>query len=149
VSGVLEKDGEKIRHTYADYLTWDTGEQRYEIIDGDAHMMSSPTVSHQTISGGLFVQFLDTGEGPGHYISTAYDAAETIDVSVLPGLKIDWKAGYIPRSLLRKIYCHRKCCNPIFGSGHVPGPYNKFPIQRRYPGACSWVLHFTGIWRAP
>jgi Uma2 family endonuclease len=43
-------------YTYADYLEWET-DKRYEIIDGEAYMMSSPTVTHQTISGELFGQF--------------------------------------------------------------------------------------------
>ncbi|MDR2049545.1 MAG: Uma2 family endonuclease [Treponema sp.] len=182
------KEEEKNHYTYADYLEWDTDE-RYEIIDGEAYMMSAPTVSHQTISGELFGQvwnflrdkpcrvfaapldvrlfpeedqrddtvvqpdivvvcdeskladnrscrgapdlvieilspsntgslmflkfqkYLQAGvreywvvnpetgevqvhvldeERPGRYISTAYDAAKTIDAAVLPGLKIDF-----------------------------------------------------------
>jgi hypothetical protein len=33
--------------------------------------------------------------------------------------------------------CSPKTRSPVRG-----GEYNKFPIQRRYPGACSWVLHY-------
>jgi len=40
-------------YTYADYLYWDDGE-RYEVIDGVAYMMASPTAIHQGISGELF-----------------------------------------------------------------------------------------------
>ena len=36
------------RYTYADYASWDD-ESRYELIDGKAYLMSSPTVSHQRI----------------------------------------------------------------------------------------------------
>ena len=36
-------------YTYADYLSWDTG-TRYEIIDGVAYAMASPTAHHQRIS---------------------------------------------------------------------------------------------------
>ncbi|MDR0670133.1 MAG: Uma2 family endonuclease [Treponema sp.] len=43
------------RFTYADYLEWE-GPERYEIIEGEAFMMSSPTVEHQTILGELLVQ---------------------------------------------------------------------------------------------
>jgi hypothetical protein len=32
---------------------------------------------------------------------------------------------------------------PIFGSGYGPRQYYKFPIQRRYLGACPEVLHYT------
>jgi Uma2 family endonuclease len=41
--------------TYADYLEWE-GSERYEIINGEAFMMSSPSVEHQTISGEIFAQ---------------------------------------------------------------------------------------------
>ncbi|MDR2178645.1 MAG: Uma2 family endonuclease [Treponema sp.] len=44
------------RYTYADYLVWDT-EERYEILDGEAYMMSAPTVAHQIISRELLGQF--------------------------------------------------------------------------------------------
>jgi Uma2 family endonuclease len=40
-------------YTYADYLQWDTDE-RYEVIDGIAYAMASPTAAHQIISGELF-----------------------------------------------------------------------------------------------
>ncbi|MDR3171184.1 MAG: Uma2 family endonuclease, partial [Treponema sp.] len=41
--------------TFADYLTWDD-EERWELIDGKAYMMSSPTSFHQNISGDIFGQ---------------------------------------------------------------------------------------------
>jgi hypothetical protein len=70
-------------------------------------------------------------------------------IGILPVIKIDWKAWSIPksRSLLRKIY--HTSCKILFGSGYGPrtrlrgGEYNKFPLQRRYSGACSWVLHYA------
>jgi Uma2 family endonuclease len=54
MSTALEK--EVIQYTYADYYAWDT-EERYEIIDGEAYMMSAPTVPHQAISRELLGQF--------------------------------------------------------------------------------------------
>jgi Uma2 family endonuclease len=39
--------------TYKDYLGWD-GDERYEIIDGEAYMMAPPSRIHQDISGALF-----------------------------------------------------------------------------------------------
>jgi Uma2 family endonuclease len=36
-------------YTYADYLRWNDGE-RYELIDGEAYMMSTPSRLHQEIS---------------------------------------------------------------------------------------------------
>ena len=44
------------RYTYADYTGWDA-ESRYELIDGKAYMMSSPTATHQRILGSFFLQF--------------------------------------------------------------------------------------------
>jgi Uma2 family endonuclease len=49
---VAEKQ-EKKRYTYADILTWDENE-RYELLDGEAYMMSSPNRMHQKILGVLF-----------------------------------------------------------------------------------------------
>ena len=50
-------DYEKAEHfTYADYLDWE-GPERYELIHGEAYMMSSPTVAHQAILGELLTQF--------------------------------------------------------------------------------------------
>ncbi|MDR0759207.1 MAG: Uma2 family endonuclease [Treponema sp.] len=51
-----ELDGEYSSYTYADYLSWET-DKRYEIIEGEAYMMSSPSVTHQTISRELLLQF--------------------------------------------------------------------------------------------
>jgi hypothetical protein len=61
-------------YTYADYLAWDT-DRRYELINGDAYMMSSPSVSVRPL--------------PEHYISAVHDHAEAMEVSTLPGLRID------------------------------------------------------------
>jgi Uma2 family endonuclease len=56
MSTVREPEGEYSSYTYADYLSWET-DKRYEIIDGKAYMMSSPTILHQAISGELLGQF--------------------------------------------------------------------------------------------
>jgi Uma2 family endonuclease len=40
-------------YTYADYLEWDEGE-RYEIIDGEAYMMATPSRLHQEICGNFY-----------------------------------------------------------------------------------------------
>lgn len=44
---------EKIRYTYADYANWDD-KIRYELIDGVAYAMASPSRMHQKISGELY-----------------------------------------------------------------------------------------------
>jgi len=44
------------KYTYEDIENLDDG-NRYEIIDGDLYLMSSPTTKHQTILGELYLQF--------------------------------------------------------------------------------------------
>ena len=44
------------RFTYADYVLWE-GPERYQILGGEAFMMSSPTVAHQEILAELLTQF--------------------------------------------------------------------------------------------
>jgi len=44
------------RYTYADYLQWDVTE-RYELINGEAFMMSSPSVAHQALLVDLLTEF--------------------------------------------------------------------------------------------
>jgi Uma2 family endonuclease len=62
MSTARELDNENISYTYADYLGWET-DKRYEIIDGEAYMMASPSVSHQAISRELLGQFWDFLKG--------------------------------------------------------------------------------------
>jgi Uma2 family endonuclease len=54
-----------VLYTYADFLEWNE-EERYEIIDGLALMMSPPVTSHQRVCRNLFAQILDFLKGkPG------------------------------------------------------------------------------------
>jgi len=46
------------RYTYADYASW-SDDNRYELIDGVAYMMSAPSAVHQDILGSLYRQFAD------------------------------------------------------------------------------------------
>jgi Uma2 family endonuclease len=55
MSTAYEKN-DTARYTYADYLAWKT-EERYELLDGEAYMMSAPTVTHQAVSRELLLQF--------------------------------------------------------------------------------------------
>jgi len=58
VNGNLAK--ELVKYTYKDYLTWDD-KIRYELINGTAYALASPTRTHQRISmelSGLIWQFL-------------------------------------------------------------------------------------------
>ena len=50
------------RYTYADYLLWE-GPERYELIDGEAVMLSAPTTVHQLISAELMRQLTNYLEG--------------------------------------------------------------------------------------
>jgi Uma2 family endonuclease len=47
---------EKQHYTYADYLEWE-GQERYELFNGEAFMMASPSVAHQAILGELLTDF--------------------------------------------------------------------------------------------
>ena len=42
-------------YTYADYMTWDSGE-RYELVAGIPYMMSAPSIMHQRVVGKIFNQ---------------------------------------------------------------------------------------------
>ncbi|MCL2424804.1 MAG: Uma2 family endonuclease [Oscillospiraceae bacterium] len=43
------------QYTYSDYMTWDD-DNRWELIDGKAYMMSAPNFRHQDILGNVFNQ---------------------------------------------------------------------------------------------
>lgn len=49
-------------YTFADYLTWDSG-QRIELIDGEALLMAPPSTAHQLISMELARQLANFLEG--------------------------------------------------------------------------------------
>lgn len=49
---------EKEHYTYADYLEWNSNE-RYELINGEAVMMSGPTLTHQIVLGQIYRQLAD------------------------------------------------------------------------------------------
>ncbi len=52
--GLALKDRQK--HTYGDYLQW-PDDLRYELIDGDAFLMSpAPDLPHQDVTGEIYVQ---------------------------------------------------------------------------------------------
>ena len=58
----LARRDEKI-HTYGEYYTWETN-QRYELIDGVAYLMSpAPTVPHQLLAGELYRQIANQLRG--------------------------------------------------------------------------------------
>jgi Uma2 family endonuclease len=53
---------EQPRYTYADYLEWDEDE-RYEIVDGEAYMMTAPSRIHQEICIALSAAIYDYLKG--------------------------------------------------------------------------------------
>jgi Uma2 family endonuclease len=53
---------EEKRYAYKDYITWDD-QLRYELIDGIAYAMASPSRLHQKISGEIFRQFANFLKG--------------------------------------------------------------------------------------
>jgi Uma2 family endonuclease len=55
MSDPLRVENEDTHFTYVDYLSWE-GPERYQIIEGEAFMMASPTVEHQAISGEAYRQ---------------------------------------------------------------------------------------------
>lgn len=87
----------KTQYTFADCLTWGENE-RIEIIDGEAVMMSPPSRTHQEISGALFAQlynFLDGKKCPVYAVPFAVrlfekdgEASEDVDTMVKPGLSV-------------------------------------------------------------
>jgi len=50
-------DDERRRYTYADYLKWE-GSERYELLNGEAFMMASPSVAHQMFQAELLSDFV-------------------------------------------------------------------------------------------
>ncbi|MDR1576303.1 MAG: Uma2 family endonuclease [Treponema sp.] len=48
--------GENERFTYADYLEWE-GPERYQLLNGKAFLMASPSVEHQAMLMELLLQF--------------------------------------------------------------------------------------------
>lgn len=60
---MLKTSADNPRFTYGDYRRW-TGDERWELIDGAAHLMSpAPTRRHQKASLGLAVQIANALDG--------------------------------------------------------------------------------------
>jgi len=55
VNEAVRKYEEDKRFTYADYESWDD-DNRYQLIDGIAYLMSAPSTAHQSILGELHLQ---------------------------------------------------------------------------------------------
>lgn len=71
--GLAQRDGN--HYCYGDYLTWPE-DVRYELIDGTAYLIApAPTVRHQDIAGGLYVQLCNQlgGNSPCHVLIAPVD----------------------------------------------------------------------------
>lgn len=53
---------ENDKYTYKEYLIWN-GPERYELVKGNAYLLSAPTPTHQDISGQIHRQLLNFLEG--------------------------------------------------------------------------------------
>ncbi|MBI5331354.1 MAG: Uma2 family endonuclease [Betaproteobacteria bacterium] len=83
-------------YTYADYQTW-PDDVRYELLDGEAYMMTGPTRMHQELVGGIFRQVADALEGTPcrPYVAPfdvrlprANEADDRIDTVVQPDISV-------------------------------------------------------------
>ena len=75
-----------VRYTWSDYRTWDD-DQRWEIIGGDAFLMSSPTSRHQLIVGELHRQTANYFRGrPCRVFVSPMDVVLSEDDVVQPDL---------------------------------------------------------------
>ncbi|MDR2608684.1 MAG: Uma2 family endonuclease [Treponema sp.] len=97
----FESETETSRYTYADYSAWET-DKRYEIINGEAYMMSAPSVNHQIVSGELFGQFWNFLKGkPCQVFAAPFDVRlfprddESDDTVVQPDLLVICDASKI------------------------------------------------------
>lgn len=87
----------KESYTFADCLTWPENE-RIELIDGEAVMMSLPSTVHQKISGELFRQLTNFLEGKKCEVFSAPfgvrlfekdgDSPENVDTMVEPDISV-------------------------------------------------------------
>ena len=97
-------------HTYGEYLQW-PDDVRYELIDGDAIMMSpAPALDHQDITGELYFQVRSQLEGkPCRPFVAPVDvrlprgdeADEAIDTVVQPDVIIVYDPGKLDRRGVR------------------------------------------------
>ena len=88
---------ENAKYTFADYLGWD-GPQRYELINGEAYLLASPSFIHQEISAAIHRQLLNFLEGKKcRAIAAPFDVRlfeqidekpENVDTIVQPDISI-------------------------------------------------------------
>ena len=77
-SAEIDDYNDNCRYTYADYLEWE-GPQRYQLFNGEAFQMASPSVEHQAISLEVSNQFYNFLKGKPCRVFTA-----PLDVRLFP-----------------------------------------------------------------
>lgn len=87
----------QVRHTFADCLAW-KGDERVEIINGEAFMMATPSRLHQEISGEIFRQLANFLDGKQCKVYAALfavrlferegDKPEDVDTLVEPDISV-------------------------------------------------------------
>jgi len=77
-SAEIDDYNDNCRYTYADYLEWERP-QRYQLFNGEAFQMASPSVEHQAILGEVFTQFYNFLKGKPCRVFTA-----PLDVRLFP-----------------------------------------------------------------
>ena len=97
-------------YTYADYLTW-PDDARYELIDGEAFLMSpAPLVEHQEVAGEVYYQLRNQLDGQPcrPYIAPvdvrlprAGEADDAIDTVVQPDVLVVCDPGKVDRRGVR------------------------------------------------
>jgi Uma2 family endonuclease len=109
MSDPLRVENEDTHFTYTDYLSWE-GPERYQIIDGEAFMMASPTVEHQAISGEVYRQLANFLAGKPCRVFAA-----PLDVRLFPEEDLSDDTVVQPDILV-------VCDSAKLGKGSVNGP---------------------------
>jgi len=99
----------KYRYTYADYLNWE-GPERYQLINGEAYLMASPSVAHQAIVRELLLPIGTWLQGKTCQVFTA-----PLDVRLFPKKNKSDNMVFQPDLLV-------VCDNKKLSKGCVNGP---------------------------
>jgi len=105
----VDEYSESRNNTYADYLKWE-GPERYELFNGEAFMMASPSVAHQALQAGLIVKFDNWLQG-----KTCKVFGSPLDVRLFP--KKDKSDNIIVQPDVLVV-----CDQSKLGKGSIDGP---------------------------
>ena len=112
-------------YTYEDYLSWD-GEDRYELINGEAFLMASPSSEHQRILGEIARQIGNFLDGKHCDIYPA-----PFDVRLFEGME---EPPAHVRTVVQPDICHRD--SVAFYPAHGPA----VEISPLSTGRCPGIL---------